>query len=76
MGSLELMKEHVLAALSRCQVVGVTKEDASRIGKCKRDAIRSGVSSEFATELLPASPGHLIKLQNRCTEWSRNDNAP
>ena len=78
MGSLELMKEQVLAALSSCHVVGVTQEDAdaSRIGKCKGAPIRSGVSSELATELLPASPGHLIKLQNRCIEWSRMDNAP
>ena len=76
MGSLELMKEQALAALSSCQVVGVTQEDASRIGKCKGALIRSGVSSELATELLPASPGRLIKLQNRCIEWSRMDNAP
>ena len=70
------MKEQVLAALSSCHVVGVTQDDASRIGKCKRAPIRSGVSSELATELLPASPGRLIKLQNRCIEWSRMDNAP
>ena len=70
------MKEQVLAALSSCHVVGVTQEDASRIGKCKGAPIRSGVSSELATELLPASPGCLIKLQNRCIEWSRMDNAP
>ena len=76
MGSLELMKEQVLAALSSCQVVGVTQEDASRIGKCKGAPILSGVSSELAIELLPASPGRLIKFQNRCIEWSRMDNAP
>ena len=70
------MKEQVLAALSSCQVVGVTQEDASRIGKCKGAPIRSGFSSELATELLPASPGRLIKLQNRCIEWSRMENAP
>ena len=69
MGSLELMKRQVLAALSSCHVVGV-------IGKCKGPPIRSGVSSELATELLPASPGRLKKLQNRCIEWSRMDNAP
>ena len=56
-GSLELMKEQVLAALSSCHVVGVTQEDASRIGKREGAPIRSGVSSELATELLPASPG-------------------
>ena len=75
-GSLELMKEQVLAALSSCHVVGVTQEDASGIGRCKGAPIWSGVSSELATELLPASPGRLIKLQNRCIEWSRMDNAP
>ena len=31
-GSLELMKEQVLAALNNCHVVGVTQENASRIG--------------------------------------------
>ena len=76
MVSLELMKKQVLAALSSCHVVGVTQEDVSRIGKCKGAPIRSGVSSGLATELLPASPGRLIKLQNRCIEWSRMDNAP
>ena len=75
-GSLELVKERVLAALSSCYVVGVAQEDASRIGKCKGAPIRSGVSSELATELPPVSPGCLIKLQNRCIEWSRIDNAP
>ena len=60
-GSLELMKAQVLAALSSCQVVGVTQEDTSRIGKCKGAPIRSGVSSELVTDLLPASPGRLIK---------------
>ena len=64
-GSLELMKEQVLAALS-----------ASRIGRCKGVPSRSGVSSDLAIELLLASPGCLIKLQNRCLEWSRMDNAP
>ena len=76
MVSLELMKKQVLAALSSCHVVGVTQEDVSRIGKCKGAPIRSGVSSGLATELLPASPGCLIKLQNRCIEWSRMDSAP
>ena len=74
-GSLELMKEQLLAALSSCHVVGVTQEDASRIGRCKGAPIRSGVCSELATELLPASPGRLIKFQNRCVEWSRMDTA-
>ena len=46
--------------LSSCHVVGMPQEDASRIGKCKGAPIRSGVSVELATELLPASPGHLI----------------
>ena len=64
-GSLELMKEQVLAALSSCHVVGVTQEDASRIGRCKGVLIWSGLSSELATELLPASPSRLIKLQHR-----------
>ena len=75
-GSLELMKEQVLAALSSCHVVGMTQEDVSRIGRCKRAPIRSGVSSELATELSLASPGRLNKFQNRCIEWSRMDNAP
>ena len=56
------MKEQVLAALSSCHVVGVTQEDASRIGKCKGAPIRSGVSSELATELLSVSPGRLKKI--------------
>ena len=54
-GSLELMKKQVLAALNSCHVVDVTQEDASRIGKCKGAPIRSGVSSELATDLLPSS---------------------
>ena len=60
-GSLELMKEQVLAALSSCHVVGVTQEDASRIGRCKGAVVRSGVSSELAIELLPTSPGSFDK---------------
>ena len=62
------MKEQALAAFGSCYVVGVTQEDASRIGRCKGTPIRSGVSSELATELLPASPG---RLQNRLSggEW-------
>ena len=75
-GSLELMKEQVRAALRSCHVVGVTQEDASRDPRFKGAPIRSGVSSELATELLPASPGRLNKLQNRCVEWSRMENAP
>ena len=59
------MKEQVLVAFSSCQVVGVTQEGASRIGRSKGTPIRSGVSSGRATELLPASPGRLIKLRNR-----------
>ena len=51
------MKEQVLAALSSCHMVGVTQEDAYRIGRCKQAPIWSGISSELATELLPASPG-------------------
>ena len=57
-------------------MVGVTQEDASGIGRCKGAPIRSGVSSELATELLPASPGRLIKRQSRCIEWRRMDNVP
>ena len=67
-GSLELMKEQALAASSSCHVVGVTQEDACRIGRCKGAPIRSGVSSELATYLLPVSPGRLMKLQNICIE--------
>ena len=58
------MKEQVLGACM-CHVVGVIQEDACRIGRCRGTPIRNGVSSELATELLPASPGSLIKLQNR-----------
>ena len=61
----ELTKQQVLAAFSSCHVVGVIQEGASRIGRCRGTPIRSGVSSELATELLPASPGCLIKSQNR-----------
>ena len=61
-GSLELMKEQVLATLTR-------------IGKCKGGPIQSGVSSGLAIELLPASPGRLTKMHNRCIEWSRMSNA-
>ena len=64
-GSLELMKEQVLAALSSCHVVGVTQEDASRIGRCKGAPIQSGVSSELATELLHASLGFCDKTAKR-----------
>ena len=57
-------------------MVGVSQEDASRIGRCRGAPIQSGISSELATELLPASLGCLIKRQNRCIEWCRMDNAP
>ena len=76
-GSLrELMNEQVLEEFWSCHVVGVTQQNASRIGRCKGTPIRSGISSELATELLPAFPGRLIKLQNRRSEWRNVDNAP
>ena len=50
MGSLELIIEQVLAALSSCHVVGVTQEDGSRIGKCKGAPI-SGVASALNLQL-------------------------
>ena len=49
--------------------MGVTQDNASRIERCQGVHIRSGVSSELATELLPASPSRLTKLSNRCIEW-------
>ena len=69
------MKEQVLPASSSCHVVVVTQEDASKIGRCKGAPIRSGVSSELATELLPASPGRLINCKTDVlsgAEWMRH----
>ena len=59
-GKKVLTSEQALAAFSG--MVDVTQEDACRIGRFNRTPIRSGVSSELATELLPASTVRLIKL--------------